>query len=135
VIGGMFTYAAGIFFLTGWTRITHEVFYYGLFFSLGFSVSVGMVLFSQIKELFDIRMSATAMTAINFFSMMGSAVCMQAMGKIIELFPNVGGVYPPRAYHIAFLSCLLGIAITLSFYGFSKDTSPYSSSNIGIGES
>ncbi len=135
VIGGMFAYAVGIFFLTGWTRITHEVFYYGLFFSLGFSMSAGMVVFSQIKELFDIRMCATAMTASNFFTMMGSAVYMQAMGKIIEIFPNVGGIYPPRAYHIAFSSCLLGIAITLSFYGFSKDTRPYSSSNIGIGES
>lgn len=124
VIGGMFAYAVGICFLTGWTRVVHEVFYYGLFFSLGFSVSAGMVLFSQIKELFDIRMSATAMTAINFFSMMGSAVYMQAMGKIIEIFPKVGGVYPPRAYHIAFSSCLLGTAITLLFYGFSKDTRP-----------
>jgi len=135
VIGGMFTYAAGIFFLTGWTRITHEVFYYGLFFSLGFSVSVGMVLFSQIKELFDIRMSATAMTAINFFSMMGSAGYMHVMGKIIEVFPKVGGVYPPRGYHIAFSSCLLGIAITLAFYGFSKDTRPHVAPKIEISDS
>jgi hypothetical protein len=94
-----------------------------------------MVLFSQIKELFDIRMCATAMTAINFFSMMGSAVYMHVMGKIIEVFPKVGGVYPPRAYHIAFLSCLLGIAITLAFYGFSKDTKPHVAPKIEISDS
>jgi len=46
------------------------------------------------------------------------------MGKVIEIFPKVGGVYPPRAYHIAFLSCLLGIAIATGFYAFSKDTKP-----------
>jgi sugar phosphate permease len=116
VIAGMAAYAVTIFFLIGWTRITYEGFYYGIFFFLGFFMSIGMVLFSHIKELYDIRMSATAMTAINFFSMMGSAVYMHFMGKIIEVFPKVGGIYPPRAYHIAFLSCFLGVAITLAFY-------------------
>jgi sugar phosphate permease len=135
VTGGMAAYAVTIFFLTGWTRITYEVFYYGLFFFLGFSMSIGMVLFSHIKELYDIRMSATAMTAINFFSMMGSAVYMHFMGKIIEVFPKVGGIYPPRAYHIAFLSCFLGVAITLAFYCFSKDTSPYGAPKRNMGES
>jgi len=124
VVGGMSAYALGIFFLTGWTRSAHEVFYYGLFFSLGFFMTFGMVVFSQIKELFDVRMSATAMTAVNFFAMMGAAISMHVMGKIIEIFPKVGEVYPPRAYHIAFGSCLLGTAIALAFYGFSKDTKP-----------
>jgi sugar phosphate permease len=135
VIGGMSAYAMGIFFLTGWARITHEVFYYGLFFCLGFFMSFGIVIFSHIKELFDIRMAATAMTAVNFFAMMGAAVFMQAMGKVIEIFPKVGGVYPPSAYHTAFTLCLLGIAIAIAFYGFSKDTKPNGASRIEIGES
>jgi sugar phosphate permease len=135
VIGGMSAYAVGIFFLTGWTRITHEVFYYGLFFYLGFFMPFGMVIFSHIKELFDIRISATAMTAVNFFAMIGAAVSMHAMGKIIEVFPKVGGVYPPRAYHIAFISCLVGIAIAVISYGFSKDTKPCAAPKIGMGES
>ena len=124
VIWGMCAYAMGIFFLTGWTRVTNESFYYVLFFCLGFFISFGMVIYSQIKELFDIRMAATAMTAINFFTMMGAAVFMHGMGKIIETFSKAGGVYPPRAYHIAFSSCLLGMAIAIAFYGFSKDTKP-----------
>jgi hypothetical protein len=131
----MSAYAVGIFFLTGWTRITHEVFYYGLFFYLGFFMPFGMVIFSHIKELFDIRISATAMTAVNFFAMIGAAVSMHAMGKIIEVFPKVGGVYPPRAYHIAFISCLVGIAIAVISYGFSKDTKPCAAPKIGMGES
>ncbi len=124
VILGMFAYAVGILFLTGSTRIAGEVFYYGLFFSLGFSMGFGMVAFSHIKELFDTRMAATAMTAINFFTMMGAAIFMQGMGKVIEIFPRVGGIYPPRAYHMAFLSCLLGMGIATVFYAFSRDTRP-----------
>jgi sugar phosphate permease len=124
VIAGMSAYAVGIFLLIGWTRISHEVFYYGLFFFLGFFMSFGMVIFSHIKELFDTRMSATAMTGVNFFVMIGAAVSMHAMGKIIEVFPKVDGVYPPRAYHVAFLTCLVGIAIAVTSYSFSKDTRP-----------
>ena len=124
MILGMSAYAVGILFITGWTGITHGAFYYGLFFSLGFFTSFGMVGFSHIKELFDVRMAATAMTATNFFSMMGGAVSMHVMGKIVGIFPKVGGAYPPQAYHTAFLSCLLGIAAATAFYAFSEDTKP-----------
>jgi sugar phosphate permease len=132
VILGMCAYGMGIFFLTGWTTITSDIFYYGLFFCLGCFMSFGMVVFSHIKELFDTRMAATAMTAINFFTMMGGAVFTQGMGRVIEVFPRVGGVYPSRAYHIAFLSCLLGVVLAIAFYGFSKDTTPSNGPSIGM---
>jgi len=133
VIWGMCAYGMGIFFLTGSTSITSDVFYYVLFLCLGCFMSFGMVVFSHIKELFDTRMAATAMTAINFFTMMGAAVFTQGMGRIIEIFPKVGGIYPPRAYHIAFLSCLLGVALAVAFYGFSKDTTPSDAASIEMG--
>jgi len=134
VIWGMCAYGMGIFFLTGSTSITSDVFYYVLFLCLGCFMSFGMVVFSHIKELFDTRMAATAMTAINFFTMMGAAVFTQGMGRIIEIFPKVGGIYPPRAYHIAFLSCLLGVALAVAFYGFSKDTTPSDAASIEMGK-
>ena len=134
MIVGLSAYAVGIFFLTGWTHISHELFYYVLFFFLGFFNACGIVIFSHTKELFDSRISATAMTAVNFFAMIGAAVSMHAMGKIIEVFPGVDGVYPPRAYHVAFLSCLVGIAIAVLSYSFSKDTRPQSISRNGLGE-
>lgn len=134
VIWGMCAYGMGIFFLTGSTSITSDVFYYVLFLCLGCFMSFGMVVFSHIKELFDTRMAATAMTAINFFTMMGAAVFTQGMGRIIEIFPKVGGIYPPRAYHIAFLSCLLGVALAVAFYSFSKDTTPSDAASIEMGK-
>jgi hypothetical protein len=36
---------------------------------------------------------------------------------------------------IAFTLCLLGVAIAISFYAFSKDTKPYGTHKIEIGES
>jgi sugar phosphate permease len=134
VIWGMCAYGMGIFFLTGWTTITSDIFYYGLFLCLGCFMSFGMAVFSHIKEIFDTRMAATAMTAINFFTMMGVAVFTQGMGRVIEIFPKVGGIYPPQAYHIAFLSCLLGVALATVFYCFSKDTTPSDAPTIEIGE-
>lgn len=134
VIWGMCAYGMGIFFLTGWISITSDLFYYVLFLCLGCFMSFGMVVFSHIKELFDTRMAATAMTAINFFTMMGAAVFTQGMGTLIEIFPKVGGLYPPRAYHIAFLSCLLGVALAVTFYGFSKDTTPSYAARIEMGK-
>jgi sugar phosphate permease len=124
VLGGMCAYAAGMVFLTGWLPVTHELFHYGVFFSLGLFSSCGMVLYSQIKESFDIRIAATAMTAVNFFTMMGGAIFMQGMGGIIEMFPAEGGAYSPRAYHAAFLVCLLAMVLAIAFYSFSKDTKP-----------
>lgn len=58
---------------------------------------------------------------------------MQVMGKIIELFPGMGGVYPPSAYHIAFSSCLLRTAIT-PFTVFQRTPSHTLPQN-GVGES
>ena len=124
VLGGMCAYAAGMVFLTGWPPVTHKLFHHGLFFSLGLFSSCGMVLYSQVKESFDIRMAATAMTAVNFFTMMGGALFMQGMGRIIEMFPAEGGAYDPRAYHTAFLTCCLGMAGAIAFYSFSRDTKP-----------
>jgi sugar phosphate permease len=124
VIIGMSAYGGGCFFLTGWSGITNEAFYYGLFFCLGFFSSFAMVLYSHVKELFDIRMAATAMTAINFFTMTGPAFFMPGMGKIIEAFPKVGGTYPPQAYSLAFSMCFVGIAIGTALYSFTRDTKP-----------
>ena len=124
VMGGMCAYGLGLLFLLDWVPITHEVFHYALFFWLGFFSSFGMILYSHVKEIFDIRMAATAMTAINFFTMMGAAVFMQAMGKVIELFPQEAGHYSPQAYNVAFLSCIFATALAIAFYSFSKDTNP-----------
>jgi sugar phosphate permease len=124
VMGGMCAYGLGLLFLLSWFRITHEVFYYVLFFYLGFFSSFGMILYSHVKEIFDIRMAATAMTAINFFTMMGAAVFMQAMGKVIELFPIEAGHYAPQAYNTAFLSCIFAVGLAIAFYSLARDTKP-----------
>jgi hypothetical protein len=49
-----------------------------------------------------------------------AAVFMPAMGKIIELFPRVNHTYPAKAYHLSFLICFLGMAVSIIFYAFSK---------------
>ena len=71
-------------------------------------------------DLFPVAISGTVITFVNFFTMLGGAIFMPALGKIIESFPKVGGCYPSEAYHLSFLICLLGMVASLTFYAFSK---------------
>lgn len=96
-----------------------------IFFSLGFFRSFGMLLYGHAKELYPGDLSGTAMTWVNFFLAVGSAFFIQLMGKVIELFPHVGQSYAPSGYRTSFLICFVAMAVSLTFYGFSKkDVAP-----------
>jgi len=117
---GLSLYALSLFILTGFVKI-QSPFWYGLiFFLVGIFHSSGMLIYSHAKDLYPITISGTVMTFVNFFTMAGAAVFMPAMGKIIELFPRVNHTYPAKAYHLSFLICFLGMAVSIIFYAFSK---------------
>ncbi len=119
-LGGLSLYIICLFLLTGVVEI-QDPFWFGLiFFFMGFFSIFGMVVYSHAKEFFPAPISGTVMTWVNFFTMAGAGVFMPAMGSIIELFPRINNSYPPKAYHLAFLICFLGMAVSLVFYGFSK---------------
>lgn len=84
------------------------------FFFFGLCVSTGPVLFAQIKEMFPASQSATAMTAVNFFVVMGAAVMQQTMGTIL----GQGAGHLPVDFHRAFAIPVAGLAVTWVFYLF-----------------
>ena len=91
-----------------------------LFFGLGFFASAGGIMYTHIKELMPLEMAGTAMTGINFFTMIGAAVFLQGMGGLMQaLYPEA--VLGPAAFKAAFGlcgACLLGVA---AIYGFTRD--------------
>ena len=94
------------------------------FFALGVAVSTGVTIYPMIREMFPTGISATAMTALNFFVVIGAAVVQQAMGFAIGRFPHAAATYPPAAYHQAFLIPVCGLACAVVLFFFARDTTP-----------
>jgi sugar phosphate permease len=92
-----------------------------LFFGFGFFASAGGIMYTHIKELMPIEMAGTAMTGINFFTMIGAAAFLQGMGGLMQaLYPEAA--LGPAAFKAALVlcgACLLGVA---ALYGFTRDT-------------
>ncbi|RQW77151.1 MAG: MFS transporter, partial [Geobacter sp.] len=95
------------------------------FFALGVAVSTGVTIYPMIREMFPPGISATAMTALNFFVVIGAAVVQQVMGFAIGRFPHTAASYSPAAYHQAFLLPVCGLAGAIVLFFFARDTAPH----------
>ncbi|MBN1104127.1 MAG: MFS transporter [Deltaproteobacteria bacterium] len=92
-----------------------------IFLCYGLMRGTGSLMYTHIKELMPLQMAGTAMTGINFFTMMGPAVFLQGLGKVMQAF------YPAasrgqEAFAVGFLlcaGCLAGISV---LYAFTQDT-------------
>jgi sugar phosphate permease len=120
-LGGSALYCLSLLPLVGIFPIQSPFCYGAIFFSLGFFNAFGILVYPHARELFPVSISATVMALVNLFSMGGVAVFMPALGRIIESFPRSGAAYPAGAYHLSFLVCFLGMAVSVVFYGFSKE--------------
>ncbi|UCF93178.1 MAG: MFS transporter [Desulfobacterales bacterium] len=89
-------------------------------FGFGLFSAAGLLMYPHIKELMPAGMAGAAMTGINFFTMMGSAVFLQGLGNLMQaLYPEASR--GPEAFHAAFMlsvACMLGVA---GLYLLTKD--------------
>ena len=91
-----------------------------LFFGFGF-FQPGTLMYVQVKEIMPLRMAGTAMTGVNFFTMVGAAFFLQALGDLMQsLYPEASRSLP--AFHTAFLVCAAFMASVAILYAFTKDT-------------
>ncbi|HEA69219.1 MAG TPA: MFS transporter [Desulfobacterales bacterium] len=92
-----------------------------LFFGFGFFRMTGVLMYTQIKELMPIEMAGTAMTGINFFTMIGSAVFLQGLGSLMQyLYPETSR--GPEAFRVAFFLCAICLVVLSFLYLFTQDT-------------
>jgi sugar phosphate permease len=90
------------------------------FFCFGFFNATGLLMYPHIKELMPLEMSGSAMTGINFFTMIGPAVFLQGLGALMQ------GLYPkasrgPDAFNAAFLLCIICLLIVTVLYVFTRE--------------
>jgi len=89
---------------------------------LGFGLfQPGTLMYVQMKEIMPLRMAGTAMTGVNFFTMVGAAFFLQALGGLMQsLYPEASRSVP--AFHTAFIVCAAFMASVSVLYGVTKDT-------------
>ena len=91
-----------------------------LFFSFGL-FQPGTLMYVQMKEIMPLRMAGTAMTGVNFFTMVGAAFFLHALGGLMQsLYPEASLSMP--AFHTAFVLCAAFTASVAVLYAFTKDT-------------
>ena len=91
-----------------------------LFFCFGFFNATGLLMYPHIKELMPLEMSGTAMTGINFFTMIGPAVFLQGLGILMQtLYPEASR--GPEAFNAAFMVCITSLLLVLVLYFFTRE--------------
>jgi MFS family permease len=105
---------------SGWAALT------ALFLSFGLSRSAGGIMYAHIKERMPIETAGTAMTGINFFTMIGAAVFLQTMGSLMQHW------YPEAAlgaasFRTVYLLCCGCLAVVFFLYLWTKETNPSAS--------
>lgn len=94
-----------------------------LFYSFGFFSSSGGIMYAHIKERMPAEHAATAMTGINFFTMVGVVVFLQGLGAVMHgIFPEAS--LEASAFKGAFLICAACLAVTVGCYLFTVDGRP-----------
>jgi sugar phosphate permease len=110
----------GLLFLTACTRRdTGLTVLVALFFSFGL-FQPGMLMYVHVKEIMPLRMAGTAMTGVNFFTMVGAAFFLQTLGGLMQaLYPEASQSLP--AFRTAFVLCSAFTASVAVVYMFTKD--------------
>jgi len=92
-----------------------------LMFVYGFFGGWFVVMYANLKEHIDLRMSGTATGFLNFFVFAGGAVYQQVMGIIVGKAPVVNKVIATSGFKNAFMFCLVTLVLALAFYWTQKE--------------
>ena len=121
IVAGLIAMGAVLALLTRLSSGTSMTLLCILFFCFGFISSAGGIMYAHIKEKMPAELAGTAMTGINFFTMIGGAVFLQGLGSMMQFFhpwESLGD----SAFTDAFLFCAICLWITAVFYSFTAET-------------
>jgi len=92
---------------------------------IGFTSAALYILYTQVKESFALSIAGTALTALNFFVILGAAIFQQLTGFIMGFWkPSSGGALPLIAYQWGFGVSAVLLALALAGYVVCRDTHP-----------
>jgi sugar phosphate permease len=92
-----------------------------LFFSFGVVSGAGQVMYAHIKERMPAAYAGTAMTGINFFTMIGVAFFLQGLGGFLKRSEPAAAL-GPEAFRQAFLVCSAGLVLSTLLYLATRET-------------
>jgi sugar phosphate permease len=116
LLAGQFVLLGFMSLFLGFAEILPRPLLFVSFFLMGIAVSSGVAIYPLIRESFPHEIIGTALTAVNFFILLGAAMTQQVMGWYIASFPRGPFGYPPAAYHGAFLIPITGLALALVLF-------------------
>ncbi|MDI9644427.1 MAG: MFS transporter [Candidatus Verstraetearchaeota archaeon] len=90
------------------------------FFLLGFGFGFANIYMTISKELFDSRISGTAMASINLFNFMGAGFFQYFMGFLLDSLESGARTFP--AYQGVFFMCVVFMILSLVLGILSKET-------------
>jgi len=92
-------------------------------FTLGFFAPFASLLFAHIKTTIPADMTGISFTGVNFFSAVGGAVFLHALGHLLDQ-GGTGEAVSGGDYKGAFLICFVAILVALFLYLFSREPKP-----------
>ncbi|HDI58886.1 MAG TPA: MFS transporter [Desulfobacteraceae bacterium] len=92
-----------------------------LFFVFGVFSGAGQVMYAHIKERMPTAYAGTAMTGINFFTMMGVAFFLQGLGGFLKRLEPTAAL-GAEAFRQAFLVCSACLALSTLLYLATRET-------------
>ena len=93
----------------------------GVFFLIGLVNSTGGIMYTQIKEQVPAENAGTALTGINFFTMVGPAVFLQGLGVFMQS-KSSNQAFTAVAFESTFLLCAGILVVVALAYLFTNDT-------------
>ncbi len=121
IVSGLIAMGAVLALLTRLSSDTSMTLLCILFFGFGFISSSGGIMYAHIKEQVPAERAGTAMTGINFFTMIGVASFLQGLGNMMQ-FLHPQESLGNSAFTDAFLFCAVCLWITAFFYMFTVET-------------
>jgi nitrate/nitrite transporter NarK len=92
-------------------------------FAMGFFNSFGQVSYAHIRDIMPDEMAGTALSGINFFTMMGGGLFIHGFGSVMErVSPHLTDT--GDAYRIIFLLCVIALVASVVLYATTRDKIP-----------
>ncbi len=92
-----------------------------LFSAFGILAGTGSIPYAHLKELSPPERSATTLTVLNFFAIVGAGVFMQGLGFLMEaLYPE--SMLSHQAFVTMFLVCASVMAVGVVLYAFTRES-------------
>ncbi|UCC66833.1 MAG: MFS transporter [Deltaproteobacteria bacterium] len=124
VVGALSLYGVFILPMIGFLPHLSLTLMVAIFFGIGFFIAFNPLLYANIKELLPSSLSGTAMSAVNFFTMMGAAFFQHSMGAIIDSLSTPQGQLTAGSFSFAFGFCFVAAALGTVAYLFVKEIRP-----------